>query len=149
MLLIFLMAMIPLTTIYMFRHWADDIHLIQNTPPLAIPKTSQDALEQTITALPNGHLFGAAISHTESASISQLPIRITGIVQIIDQNARAASKAYLSVNGERDHLYQIGDRLQNGVMVYGITKDTVIFESHGRLEKIILQRSDTFHSNSR
>ncbi|OGT58997.1 MAG: hypothetical protein A3F43_02675 [Gammaproteobacteria bacterium RIFCSPHIGHO2_12_FULL_42_10] len=141
MLLIFLAAMIPFSALYIFRHWAHDIYLIQNTLPFAIPKTSQDTLEQTITALPNGHLFGSVQSHIESAPISQLPIRITGIVQIIDRHAHVASKAYLSVNGERDHLYQVGDRLQNGVMVYEVTKDTVIFENHGRLEKIVLQRS--------
>ena len=93
-----------------------------------------------IASIPDEHLFGKAFSKSGDVPITNLQLRVTGIVKVQDEENGSYSKAYISISGQPSKIYQVGDSLPYGVKVYAISHDTVILENGGRLEKLPLPR---------
>ena len=116
--------------------WYSDIRFLYNTEKSNQTKNSLDETTLMIESLPEVHLFGQAYTHDQDVPLSDLQLNITGIVK----TENAVSKVYISAQGQPSKIYKIGDRLPEGVKVYDITKDAVIFEHNNRLEKLPLAR---------
>lgn len=124
------------TIIYMGGIWYLDWQLAHQTA--ATPTRTDNASNRMIASLPNQHLFG--IAATGDMPISNLELRVTGIVRQQDNQNTNISKAYISISGAPSKIYQVGDSLPDGVKIYEITPDTVILENAGQLEKLPLPR---------
>lgn len=92
-----------------------------------------------LAALPDKHVFGQNLSG-EGVPVSNLALRVTGIVKIESEDGAGPSKAYISISGQPSKIYQAGDSLPYGAKIYDITSDAVILENDGQLEKLPLPR---------
>lgn len=116
--------------------WHADWELAhQIIAPPSLATSSEMVLK--IAALPSAHLFGQR--YHGNIPISNLQLRVTGIVKLDGDNA-AASKVYISTAGGASKIYQSGDFVTDGVKIYDITADTVMLETDGHLEKLSLPR---------
>jgi hypothetical protein len=93
-----------------------------------------------INSLPEKHLFGQAFSRTDGMPISNLQLRVTGIVKVNTETGKEVSKAYISISNQPAKIFEVGDTLPYGVKVYSITPDAVVLENDGHLEKLPLPR---------
>jgi type II secretory pathway component PulC len=127
------------TLFYASWQWHHDWQLKQKIVTLpASAKT--DEWTAMISAIPNNHLFGQAVSTTSSMPISNLQLRVTGIVKVNTEQGGIFSKAYISISGQPSKIYRVGENLPYGVKVYDITPDTIILENDGHFEKLPLPR---------
>lgn len=130
-----------ITFISSASHWHSDWVLAhQSLAPTKVAATDEKAL--MIGALPKAHLFGMAIDNNGELPISNLQLRVTGIVKVDTEQAGSASKAYISIQGQPSKIYQVGDDLPDGVKVYQVENDAVILENDGHLEKLPLPREE-------
>ncbi len=120
---------------YVIWQWRNDWVLthqsVSNTPAFSFKKNNID-----INNLPGLHLFGQSLNDG-SMPITNLQLRVTGIVMIDNQNA---SKAYISFADQPSKIYRVGDRLGYGITIYAIMPDAVILENDGHFEKLLLPR---------
>lgn len=135
---VLLFGLIVLTTYaYLCTTWYQDWQLAHQAPK-APAKTDSDANARLIASIPNQHLFG--VSATGDMPVTNLELRVTGIVRQVNKQNENISKAYISIAGSPSKIYQVGDTLPDGVKIYEITTDTVILENGGQLEKLPLPR---------
>jgi len=92
-----------------------------------------------INELPKQHLFGSAIhsSNTNNLPITNLQLSLIGIIQ---SQPESKSSVIISSAGQPGKVYFIGDKISETLEVGAITKDGVILENNGRLEKLPLKR---------
>lgn len=109
-------------------------HQINHQPP---PIANTNITATLIASLPEQHLFGQSIANG-ILPITNLQLKLVGIVDVNDEPKD--SKAYISIAGQPDKIFQVGDRLPYGVIVYDITPDSVILQNDGHLEKLTLER---------
>lgn len=129
---------IGITVLYTLVQWQNDWQLIHQTLPKENIKPVQNnaiILEQ----LPAYHLFGKSLSNLGKVPLSNLQLRVVGIVKLEGEQA-APSKAYISVAGQSGKIYRVGDFITEDVKVYDITPYAVILENAGHLEKLPLVR---------
>lgn len=129
-------ALAVLTLFMALWQWHNDWALAQQSFTQTAPVVSNTDM---IARLPEDHLFGKAFS-TGNMPITNLQLRITGIVKVNNEQGNSVSKAYISIEGQPSKIYQVGDSLPYGVKVYEITNDSVILENNGHLEKLPLPR---------
>lgn len=125
---------------YSLWRWHGDwgiAHQSLNTAP-RLNATDETAI--MIAAIPDDHLFGNTYAKSGEVPISDLQLRVTGIVKIQNETNSDVSKAYISMSGQPSKVYQVGDSLPYGVKVHEITDDAVILENGGHLEKLPLPR---------
>lgn len=120
-----------------FSQWHQDWVLIHQRPSIAVVQT--DPTTAMINGLPKAHLFGEAFSKGDMA-ITNLQLRVTGIVKVNQEDGSNFSKAYISVSGQPAKIFEVDDSLSDGVKIYSITPDSVILENDGHLEKLPLPR---------
>ena len=125
---------------YSLWRWYNDWELAHQSLSVPPALTATDETARLIAAIPDNHLFGQAFSKTGEVPLSDLQLRVTGIVKVTNESSSAVSKAYISISGQPSKIYQAGDSLPFGVKVYDITSDSVILENGGRLEKLPLPR---------
>lgn len=133
-------AVVFLTFVLAIWQWHSDwmlAHQKINSLPL-IAKSNQTA--DVIAAIPNEHLFGKSMNKLRDMPITNLQLRVTGIVKVDTEQSSAFSKAYISIAGGLSKIYQVSDNLPYGVKVYDITSNAVILENDGHLEKLPLPR---------
>ena len=133
-------ALFILTFIYTVYQWHQDWTFAHQ--PLAGVSNSSSTHQAAamIAAIPDNHLFGKSLAKND-VPVTNLELRVTGIVKIEGEQTDAISKAYISISGQQSKGYQVGDNLPYGVKVYDITPETVILENDGRLEKLPLPRT--------
>ncbi len=130
-------AMVLLTFVYIGSMWYQDWRLAHQTSTVKV-SLNADANSLLIASIPSQHLFG--LSATGDMPITNLQLRVAGIAQETNANSENASKAYISIAGGPSKIFQVGDNLPDGVKIYEITRDTVILENGGQLEKLPLPR---------
>lgn len=139
-----LCILILITLLQATTAWRADWKLAREALP-TITASSDDLsaqLERLITKLPDQHLFGQTpppVKELTEVPISSLQLKITGIVKTED--AQAKSKVLISAAGQPSKVYVIGDSLPQGVTIHDITDDAVVLENHGKLEKLLLPRT--------
>lgn len=134
------MALVLLiTVITLIQNWHNDWVLAHKTLT-ANKVTKANESEDILTAIPKEHLFGESLSGKE-VPITNLELRVTGIVKTNSDQSKSSSKAYISISGQPSKIYQTGDSLPYGVKVYDITSDAVILQNDGHLEKLPLPRA--------
>lgn len=134
-----LIVFVALTLSYTIWQWHKDWLLAHEIPaPPPTVKTINETAEM-IAAIPNNHLFGQSFSNG-SVPITNLQLRVIGIVKVENEINGSISKAYISISGNPGKIFQVGDRLPYGVKVYEITPHAVILQNDGRLEKLPLPR---------
>jgi hypothetical protein len=134
-----LALLVSLTLVFAFMRWRNDWILVHQQTMGAPSLATIDETASMIAAIPNHHLFGQSFSNG-AMPVTNLQLRVTGIVKVLDERMGAISKAYISISGQPGKVYHIGDKLPYGVKVYDITPDTVILQNDGRLEKLPLPR---------
>src|SRR5436190_12978333 len=87
--LVFMMFMMCLS------QWHQDWVLIHQRPSVSAIHT--DPTTAMINSIPKAHLFGEAFGKTNMA-ITNLQLRVTGIVKVNQENGNEVSKAYISVS---------------------------------------------------
>lgn len=134
-----LTSLIILTFFINVWQWRSDWQLIHrvSAAPAQVPV---DQTTQLIHNLPNAHLFGQAFMRTDGMPITNLQLRLTGIVKVNNEQGVEVSKAYISISGQTAKIYEVGDTLPYGVKVYSITQDSVVLDNDGHLEKLPLPR---------
>jgi hypothetical protein len=127
-----------LTFLYAGWQWHSDWVLAhQNLAASSIAKTDETA--NLITAIPSAHLFGKAFGEGDMP-ISSLQLSVTGILKVEGSDS-SASKASISVEGQPSKIFQMGDKLPDGVKIYDIMDEAVVLENNGHLEKLPLARA--------
>ncbi len=126
--------------VYSLWRWHSDWVIAYKTPMAPPALNATDGTAMMIAAIPDDHLFGKAFSNNGEVPISDLQLRVTGIVKTMNEDNSTDSKAFISISGQPSKVYQAGDSLPYGVKVYEITPDAVILENGGRLEKLTLPR---------
>ncbi len=123
-----------ITVIEMPITWYEDYRLAN---PKIVAKNTQTAPNQTmafIMKLPDQHLFGASDTNLP---ITSLQLHLIGVVE---SSPESASSVIISEAGQPGKIYQIGDSVASGVKIKTITRDGVILENGGRMEKLPLSR---------
>jgi type II secretory pathway component PulC len=133
-------VLVCLTVIYMLQQWHNDWRLAHQELIKTANTSPQKAKENLLAAIPSEHVFGQSFSETGSAPITNLQLRVTGIMSVTPEENGSLSKAYISMAGQSSKIYRTGDSLPYGVKIYAITPDTVILENEGHLEKLALLR---------
>lgn len=134
-----LVLLVCTTLAFIFWQWQKDWQLAhQQTSTVSILATIDETADM-IAAIPQAHLFGQSFSNG-AVPVTNLQLRVTGIVKVDSELNDSISKAYISISGQPGKVFQIGDSLPYGVKVYDITPDTVILQNDGRLEKLPLPR---------
>ena len=133
-----LLLAVSFTLIYSISQWRNDWVLAHQEITAKPTMAAADTANTLITAIPNTHLFGKSFSG--NVPITNLQLRVTGIVKASTEQNGAISKAYISMSGQPSKIYQTGDNLPAGVKIYDITSDAVILENDGHLEKLPLPR---------
>jgi len=125
--------------LYAMSKWHKDWQLAHQVPVETVTLARNETAEM-IAAIPDAHLFGRDFSKTGAIPITNLQLRVTGIVKVDTENNQSVSKAYISIAGAPGKIYLTGDSLPDGVKVYAITSDAVILENGSRLEKLPMPR---------
>jgi hypothetical protein len=130
-----------ITLLYAVLRWHDDWRLTREKSTI-VPLVTADKNVNTemIAAIADHHLFGRNLSRTGELPLSNLQIKVTGIVKVTSANDHSFSKVYISVAEAPSKIYQIGDILPSGVKIYNITSQEVILDNEGQLEKLRLSR---------
>ena len=126
---------------YSLWQWHSDWQLAHQEQGHAPSVAKSDPSLGMISAIPNDHLFGEALNGLGEAPITNLQLRVTGIVKVEDEVDGNTSKAYISIAGKPGKIYQVGDSLPYGVKIYAINADAVILENDGHIEKLPLPRN--------
>ena len=126
--------------VYSLWRWHGDWLIAHYTPNVAPILNATDETAMMIAAIPDNHLFGQTFSKSGEVPLSDLQLRVTGIVKVTNESNGTVSKAYISISDQPSKIFQAGDSLPYGVKVYDITPDAVILENGGRLEKLPLPR---------
>jgi hypothetical protein len=127
---------IGMTFIACLSQWRDDWRLTHQTVASAEQLTNKTT--QMIAAIPGNHIFGKPAGG--KIPISSLELRVTGIVKVENEQGKEVSKAYISQAGQAAKIYQVGDKVTEGVKIHSIDADTVILDNGGELEKLPLPR---------
>lgn len=125
---------------YSVWRWHSDWVLAHQVVATNTKLNTSDETSLMIAAIPDNHLFGMAFDKSGDVPITDLQLRVTGIVKVNDEQLGSVSKVYISSSGQPGKIYQVGDTLPFGVKIYEITGDAVILENSGRLEKLPLPR---------
>ncbi len=125
---------------YALWQWRADWVLAHQQAPSQVVEKIDDTTD-LIATLPQIHLFGHALRGAGDMPISNLQLRVTGIVEVASNAMGQQSKAYISMAGEREKIFRVGDSLPYGVKIYAITADAIILENEGQLEKLPLARA--------
>lgn len=132
-------TIVLITFIYSVWQWRNDwllTHQAIAKVPVAIKTNTND-----ISSIALDHIFGKSPSKVGEMPITNLQLRVTGIVKVDSNQSHTTSKAYISISGQQSKIYKVGDTLPYGVKVYDITPDAVILENDGHLEKLPLPRT--------
>lgn len=121
------------------KTWYGDAMLLHSSTVSRPADASVDHMAQMIADIPHQHVFGQTLDQDNVASITSMPIKLTGIV--VSSNNVSPSKAIISESGQPGKIYEVGDTLPSGIKVYAIHENDVVFENAGRLEKLPMQRS--------
>lgn len=137
---ILLSALIGITLLYAFWQWHADWELAHRTPPQQT-LADKNNTSQMIAAIPEKHLFGLSMTKLGEVPLSNLQLRVTGIVKAEGEGPEAVSKVYISLSDQPSKIYEVGDALPStNVKIYSITPTMIILENEGRLEKLPLPR---------
>lgn len=134
-----LSLLVGVTFTYSAWQWHADWVLAHQEVTAAPTIAASDETADMIAAIPDAHLFGKSFSQGH-VPITNLQMRVSGIVKVENPENGGLSKAYISMSGQPSKIYQIGDSLPYGVKVYDITANEVILENDGHLEKLPLPR---------
>lgn len=133
-----LMAIVVLVAV--IDTWVDWYHDVTLTAPsLTLQQNNaSDSVLQQVALIPSMHLFGKYGVNTDGfIPVTALQIRLVGVIKAIPENF---SKVIISESGKPSSVYQVGDVLESGVRIEGVSDDGVILENAGHLEKLPLQR---------
>lgn len=122
------------TLFYSLWQWHTDWLFTHQPVPVTTQAAKTNETSLLIAAIPKEHLFGKSVAN--DVPITNLQFRVTGIVKSDNES----SKAYISIANQPSKIVRTGDSLPYGVKVYAITKDAIILENEGRLEKLPLPR---------
>ena len=138
---IVIIAALSLTFFYSLWQWHDDWKLAKTklNPKSSLTKTEDSA--ELIAKIPAEHLFGVSLVNTQNMPITNLQLRVTGIVKVDSPQGGNISKAYISVSQQPSKIFYVNDVLSDGVKIFEIGKDTVILEINGHFEKLPLPRT--------
>lgn len=125
---------------YSIWRWHSDWEIAHQVVTTHTTFNSTDEISSMIAAIPEDHLFGKAYVKSGDVPVSDLQLRVTGIVKVHHEHEGSVSKVYISSSGQPSKIYQVGDTLPYGVKIYEITVDAVILENGGHLEKLPLPR---------
>jgi general secretion pathway protein C len=92
-----------------------------------------------LTALANGHLFGAAPAPVDDASAPQtnMPLVLTGTIAVADPKNGAA---IIGTSASNAKVYPVGDRVPGNARVRAVYTDRVLLERNGTIEALLLPR---------
>lgn len=134
-----LSTLVLLSVSLVLNQWNADWQLVHQ--PITAVVIAKDTSNSDITALPNAHLFGQALTADGELPITNLQLRVTGISKVVNAAGNDASHATIVIGSETGKSYQVGDALPDGVKIYRIDTDSVILENEGRLEKLPMPRA--------
>ncbi len=123
----------------LFTWHADFILSRSATVSSAANKHNENDVGQLIAHIPDRHLFGrqGIVEKGDVLPITSLQLHLMGVIKAVPETL---SRVIISEHGQPGKVYQIGDTLPSGVTIEAITKDGVILENGGRLEKLPLPR---------
>lgn len=136
-----LFAIFALLTLGTALHgfWSD-AHLSSLSKTDATIQDLSLPLNELLSSVPKAHLFGYR-SETAYMPITSSQLRLTGVIQPgKEEDDNAFSKAIISVQGGVGQVFQVGDRIQEGVKLTGIETDAAILDNNGHSERLPLQR---------
>ena len=94
-----------------------------------------------LTALANGHLFGAAPAPAAvddaGAPQTNMPLVLTGTIAVADPKNGAA---IIGTSASNAKIYPVGERVPGNARVHAVYVDRVLLERNGSLEALMLPR---------
>lgn len=116
--------------------WHND-YLSTQIPASKISAPINDQILALINQLPNQHIFGESATKAANLPITSLQLHLVGIVEA---HPESASSVIISSAGQPGKVYRTGDNLTADVKIKTITRDGVILENDGHMEKLPLSR---------
>lgn len=114
-------------------------HALQ-LPAVPVPVQPANPPRVAYQQVAEAHLFGRATADNAAAlPETHLQLELTGL--LAEEGASSPAMAIISVPGQAGQVVRVGDTLPSGVRVNAITREAVILENGGHLERLILQRS--------
>lgn len=87
-----------------------------------------------LQAMPEWHLFGESVFHSNSIPLSRLSIKLTGIFYSVYPKNSSISM----VLNDKETIYHTGEALPNGVIIEKILPNNVIIRYQNRLERLTM-----------
>jgi len=133
-----LMGLLLLITLgQTLTQWGGDWELAHKTAAVTANNVNNPNAD-LIAKLPEQHLFGIQNREITGLPVTSLQMHVTGIMKLQQKQGNATSQAIISISGQPDKVYRVGDMLPNGVKIDSITKDAVILKNNGHLERLPL-----------
>lgn len=82
------------------------------------------------------HLFGRYAANLDTLPHTTLPFTLEGTV--VEMGNPALSHAMIKTAAQHTKVYRVGDALPNNIIISQITKEYVILNNNGQLEKLPL-----------
>lgn len=132
-------ALLVLSAFGMLGSWWSDARLssVSKAEKAAIRDLSSP-LSELAKAVPQAHLFGYHAPASAYVPITNLQLRLTGIIQVGGDDV--FSKAIISAQGGTGKIYQLGDSVLDGIRLTAIHADGVVLDNNGHSESLPMQR---------
>lgn len=125
----------------MILTWRADFKLAQrhvSVSPVEAPPTH--TLSQLIAQIPEKHLFGGhnLVGQSDAIPLTSLQLQLLGVIVAVPEEF---SKVIISEAGQPGKIYRLGDNLTDDVKISAITRDGVVLDNAGHLERMSLLRT--------
>ncbi len=114
-------------------------------PPLVIAPPPPPAPASTFSLQPllAAHLFGQASEDLAGQSLDSLPVSSLNLVLTGVIAADTGGYALISVNGEAQEPYAVGQSVKDGAVLQVVYPDRVVIRRNGALESLLLEETDS------
>jgi general secretion pathway protein C len=112
--------------------------LVIAPPPLPAP-TSSFSLQPLLAA----HLFGQANEELTGQRLDNLPVSNLNLVLSGVIASDTGGYALISVNGQAQEPYAVGQSVKDGAVLQAVYPDRVVIRRNGALESLLLEETDS------
>jgi general secretion pathway protein C len=114
-------------------------------PPLVIAPSPTPAPASTFSLQPllAAHLFGQASEDLAGQRLDSLPVSSLNLVLTGVIASDTGGYALISVNGQAQEPYAVGQSVKDGAVLQAVYPDRVVIRRNGALESLLLEEADS------
>lgn len=109
---------------------------------VALPPSPTPANAFSVQPLLAAHLFGQASQELTGRRLDNLPISSLNLVLTGVIASSTGGYALISVNGQSQEPFAVGQAVTNGAVLHAVYSDRVVIQRNGTLEGLLLEGAD-------